>query len=181
LSDLNDEAGGLPPEGKASGEPPGLPRPDELSSRERDDAMGAYLMMFASLGLGLPFPLINIIASAVYYFVNRKTSRFVAFHALQAFLFHIPVSLLNAATLVWLIVTLVKGIFPASFFVLCFITAVFNVVFIVYSLIALVNARRGLFFYVPLFGRIAFDWHYGERQLRKKATPENKAPRGFWG
>ena len=76
MSDFNDEAGGFPPEGKASGESQGLPHPDELGTRERDDAMGAYLMMFASLGLGLPFPLINIIASAVYYFVNRKSSRF---------------------------------------------------------------------------------------------------------
>ena len=38
-----------------------LPQPNEVSSREREDGMGAYLMMFASLGVGLPLPIINLI------------------------------------------------------------------------------------------------------------------------
>ena len=185
MSDIDLSADEPPPSGQPEGAVPGaareLPRPDEISPRERDDAMGAYLMMFASLGLGLPLPLINIVASAVYYFINRKASRFVAFHALQAFLFHVPVALFNAANLVWLIVAIVRERFTVAFFVFCAVTALLNLTFVVYSLVALVRARRGLFFYVPLFGRIAFDRHYGERKARRRSEPRNQAPRGFWG
>jgi uncharacterized membrane protein len=182
LSDSNLSAGGLPSVKEAAGAVPALPRPDEISSRERDDAMGSYLMMFASLGLGLPLPLFNIIASAIYYFINRKTSRFVAFHALQAFLFHIPVSLFNAASLVWIVIVLFGEHFiPTSFFVFCVFTGLLNLAFIIYSLIALVRARRGLFFYIPIFGRLAFDRHYGEKKRRERPERRNEAPRGYWG
>jgi len=47
-----------------------LPQPHELSEREKEDAMGAYLMMFAALATSLPLPIINLIAATVYYYVN---------------------------------------------------------------------------------------------------------------
>ena len=43
-----------------------LPQPHELSEREKEDAMGAYLMMFAAVGAGLPLPVINLIAAIIY-------------------------------------------------------------------------------------------------------------------
>ena len=86
-----------------------LPQPGDISQREKDDAMASYLMMFASWAVGLPLPLVNLVASFVYYAVNRKSSKFVAFHALQSFLSQVPVSLLNAGILGWGIGLLVKG------------------------------------------------------------------------
>ena len=49
-----------------------IPQPNELSKREREDAMGSYLMMFAAFAVGIPIPTINLIASAIYYYANRK-------------------------------------------------------------------------------------------------------------
>lgn len=159
-----------------------LPRPEEISTRERDDAMGAYLMMFASLAMGLPLPLLNIVASTIYYFINRKNSRFVAFHALQALISHIPVTLVNAGAVVWLIVELVgRHSLTAPFIAFGAFAIALNLAFLVYTLIALVRARRGQFFYLPLFGRLAFDRHFGERAERPRSEPRNEPPRGFWG
>jgi uncharacterized membrane protein len=172
---LSDETG-------IAGGAAALPRPDEVTTRERDDAMGAYLMMFASLAMGLPLPLINIVASTIYYFINRKSSRFVAFHALQALISHIPVTLINAGAIVWLIVELVGWHFlTAPFIAFGLFAILLNLAFIVYTLIALVRARRGQFFYIPLFGRLAFDRHFGERDEKPKSVPRNEPPRGFWG
>ena len=42
-------------------------QPDDISLRDREDAMGGYLMMFAALAAGLPLPIINLIASIVYW------------------------------------------------------------------------------------------------------------------
>jgi len=58
-----------------------LPQPGEIPEREKEDAMGAYLMMFAAVAIGLPLPVINLIAAIIYYYVNRKKSRFIHFHA----------------------------------------------------------------------------------------------------
>ena len=52
-----------------------LPQPQDLSEREKEDAMGAYLMMFAALATSLPLPIINLIAAIVYYYINPKKKK----------------------------------------------------------------------------------------------------------
>lgn len=159
-----------------------LPQPDEIPEREKEDAMAAYLMMFASLAIGLPIPLFNLVASFVYYLVNRKTSRFVAFHALQSLLSHIPIVLLNAGLVAWLVVILASAArFTPGFFWYLLFTAALNALYIVISIIALVHARKGRFYYFPLFGRLAFARFYGPKaEARKKtASWENRPPEGI--
>src|SRR6187399_986036 len=78
-----------------------LPQPDELTTREKEDAMGAYLMMFAALGAGLPLPIINLAAAVIYYYINKSSSRFVKFHSYQALIATIPTTLINAGAMYW--------------------------------------------------------------------------------
>lgn len=158
-----------------------LPQPHEISEREKEDAMGAYLMMFASWGLGFPLPLLNLIASLIYFLINRKTSKFVAFHSLQSLLFHIPISVLNVAPIVWLVVILVTDLsFRAGFFVLLLFALLANILFVVFSLLALMRARKGLFYYLPFFGRVSFGCIYmSGAEAAAKAAPVNLPPEGF--
>ncbi len=159
-----------------------LPQPHELSEREKDDAMAAYLMMFASWAIGLPLPLINLVASLVYFFINRRTSKFVAFHALQSLMFHIPVVCLNTGAVAWLIVLLASGFHAIGFFLIYLVfVAMVNILYIVLSIIALLWAHRGRFYYMPLFGRIAFQTYYGPHAARRtrKASHDNLPPQGL--
>ena len=139
-----------------------LPQPDEIPRREREDAMGAYFMMFAAWGIGLPFPFLNLIAAGIYYGIHKKKSRFVAFHALQSLSSQIPVTVANAGLLFWLIRNLVRdfGFYNSFWAYLAFVVAL-NIAYLVISLVALSRAYKGNFFYFPIFGRIAFDNWYG--------------------
>ncbi len=158
-----------------------LPQPQEITEREKDDAMAAYLMMFASLAVGVPIPLLNLIASVIYFLVNRKTSPFVAFHALQALLTHVPVVVLNAGVVAWLIVNLATHASWSWFLWFLSFTILVNLTYIVWSIVALVNASKGRFFYMPVFGRISFTRYYGPkaRAARAPRPGENKPPEGF--
>ena len=160
-----------------------LPQPSEITEREKDDAMGAYLMMFASLAIGLPIPLLNLIASVIYFLVNKKTSAFVAFHALQALLSHIPIVLLNAGLVAWIITKLATHATSwAWFFWYLFFTILVNLTYIVWSIVALINANKGRFFYMPVVGRFSFARYYGLKAARQPRAPrvwENKPPEGF--
>ena len=60
-----------------------IPQPDQITQSEKDSAMGAYMMMFVTWAIGLPLPFLNIIAAIIYHFMNKKESRFVAFHSFQ--------------------------------------------------------------------------------------------------
>lgn len=159
-----------------------LPQPDEVTERERDDAMASYLMMFASWAVGLPLPLLNLIASAIYYAVNRKTSKFVAFHALQSFITQVPVSVLNAGVVGWGIALLVTGggagLWPFVGYTI--FTAAANIIYIVFSIVALIHAHKGRLYYMPVFGRLAFSRHYGRRETeREQAAWVNRPPEGL--
>ena len=144
--------------------------------------MAAYLMMFASLAIGLPIPLVNLIASFIYFFVNRKSSPFVAFHSLQALLTHVPVVLLNAGLVGWLIgILATQAGFHAAFFWYLFFTILVNIAYIVWSIVALIHAHKGRFFYMPVVGRLCFSRYYGPRAAARR-TPrrwENKPPEGL--
>jgi uncharacterized membrane protein len=160
-----------------------LPQPAAISQREKDDAMASYLMMFASWAVGLPLPLVNLVASVVYYTVNRKSSKFVAFHALQSFLSQVPVSLLNAGIVGWGIGLLVKGDAAGSlwpFLGYAFFAAAVNILYLAFSIVALRHANKGRFYYLPFFGRLAFDRHYGRSPAeRDRPAWVNRPPEGI--
>jgi len=159
-----------------------LPQPHELSAIEKDDAMGAYLMMFAAWGAGLPLPLLNLIAAVIYFFINKKQSRFVAFHAYQSLITQIPISILNAGVVFWLIAILFFKYlsFDPPFFIYLFFVIFWNLIYTIFSLVACAKARKGQFYYFIFFGRIAFEQYYGEKAQRKKEKEvKNIPPKGY--
>ena len=150
-----------------------LPKPSELTEREKEDAMGGYLMMFASIAAGLPLPIVNLIASVVYYYMNRKKSRFIHFHALQSLLTQIPISLGNAilvfSSINLFIVQEVNSV-PDGFIVLASTVALINLLYFIFSIVAAIRARKGRMYYFVFFGKWCYEkiysttanWHYSE-------------------
>jgi len=154
-----------------------LSQPDEIPIREKEDAMGAYLMMFASVAVGLPLPFLSIIASIIYYYLNKKDSRFVKFHALQALYSHIPVVLLNSVGIVWTIYNAVKDLpFDRTFKGYAIMTAVANIVFIVFTIIGAVKARHGRMYYFWFFGKVCYMQAYQVKAIVAADTLVNKPP-----
>lgn len=158
-----------------------LPQPDEIEIRVREDAMGAYFMMFAAWGIGLPLPFLNLVAAGIYYGINQKKSKFVAFHALQSLTSQIPVTVVNAGLLFWLIHNLVKSAgFTGSFWIYLSFAVVLNAAYLITSLVALSRAYKGNLFYFPVFGRMAFNTWYGpDAPDGETGIRENRPPEGY--
>ena len=154
-----------------------LPQPEQISAIEKEDGMGAYLMMFASWAAGLPLPILNVIAAIIYYFVNRRKSPFVHFHCLQSLLSQIPVSLLNAGLVFWTVRNIFyNGSFSGNYLNYLAMTGLFNLGYIVLSLVAAVRAKQGRMYYIPFFGRISFDIAFKIRKKSDSKTPANLPP-----
>jgi uncharacterized membrane protein len=156
-----------------------LPQPDEIPKREKEDAMGAYLMMFAALGAGLPLPMINLIASVVYYYVNRNKSRFVRFHLVQSLWSQIPVTLLNGVIIMWTIRNFVfQQDFTQLYFGLVIAAVLINLVYVIMSVYAAVLARKGNIYYFVFFGKLAFHQVFLKRDEDDGFLPSirNKPP-----
>lgn len=156
-----------------------LPQPHEISEREKEDAMGAYLMMFAAWGVGLPLPLINLIAAVIYFIINKSESKFVAFHSYQSLLTQIPISFLNAGVIAWIIAIISpKYSLTSAFFAYILFVLIWNLSYMVFSIIACVKARKGKFYYFWVFGRLAFAKYYLNTK-KEKALETNLPPEGM--
>jgi uncharacterized Tic20 family protein len=155
-----------------------LPQAHELTEREKEDAMGAYLMMFAAWGAGFPLPLVGLIASIIYFYLNKKSSPFTAFHSYQALLTHIPISVLNAAAVIWGLIIVLADI-PHHFRIFgafCAFAGIWNALYMAFSIIACVQARKGRFYYFWVFGRLSFTKYYLPPRSAKKSRDERNLP-----
>ena len=148
-----------------------IPQPDQVTIREKEDAMGAYFMMFATLATGLPLPVLNLIAAIIYFFINKKKSRFVHFHSLQSLLSQLPTSLLNIGLVAWLIrIIFFDFHFNAYFKGYLAMVIAANLIYIIFSIIGAVKARRGEFYYFVFFGRVAYHYAYKEVQVPSRQS-----------
>ena len=136
-----------------------LPQPDEIPERDREDAMGSYLMMFAAVAVALPLPVINLIAAIVYYYVNRRKSRFIHFHTLQSLLSQLPTTLLNWGLLIWgLQIWLFRNTEDTDLFWGYLIMVIIaNLLYFIFSLLAAYKARKGLMYYFLFFGKLSYS------------------------
>ena len=152
-----------------------LPQPEEISEREKEDAMGSYLMMFAAVAVGLPLPVINLIASIIYYFINRKKSRFIHFHSLQALLSQIPTTIINWALVIWAVTIFLKEDWKLTpeFWGYAIFAGVSTFLYFIVSLIATFKARQGKMYYFLLFGKMAYEVVY---KFEPEAPQENQGP-----
>lgn len=156
-----------------------LPQPQQIEVREREDAMGAYLMMFAAVAIGLPLPVINLIAAIIYYFVNRKKSKFIHFHCLQALLSNIPTTIINWALVIWgVTIFFTDREITDAFWAYAIFAGLTTLLYFIISLIAAYKARQGEMYYILLFGKMAYQTAYRVRpaDTMPNTKPVNKPP-----
>ncbi len=155
-----------------------LPQPDEIEIRVREDAMGAYLMMFATAAIGMPLPVLNLVAAIIYYYINRSKGRFVNFHTLQSLYSQIPVTVLNTILVIWLIINLVNEVdFTSLFWGYLVMVAVANIIYFIFSIIGAVKARKGHFYYFLFFGKLAYHQVYRVRSGEVQGAEINRPPK----
>lgn len=148
-----------------------LPQPEEIPERDKEDAMGAYLMMFAAVAIGLPLPVINLIASIIYYFINRRKSRFIHFHSLQALISNIPTTIINWVAVIWAVTIFFRENWHVTqeFWAYLIFAGASTFIYFIINIIAAYKARQGKMYYMLLFGKVAYEAAY-------RVRPEDSNP-----
>ena len=68
---------------------------------EAETTSGSYLKSLIAIVVGLPLPIINSIATLVFYLDNRKSIYFVRWHCTQALLSQLSVLFMNSFGFWW--------------------------------------------------------------------------------
>lgn len=156
-----------------------LPQPDEIPEREKEDAMGAYLMMFAAVAIGLPLPIINLIAAVIYYFINRKKSLFIHFHCLQALISNIPTTIINWILVIWgVTIFFTERELTTEFWAYAIFAGATTLLYFIVSLIASYKARQGKMYYLLFFGKLSYQSVFRVKLTDPNTNqgPINKSP-----
>jgi len=164
-----------------------IPQPEDLSSHEKDDAMGAYLMVFAALHIGLPLPFAGLGAAAIYHALNGKKSPFTGFHTFQALILSIPTALFSVGWMVWGVMLLIQNFqdrfTPVAELRWFWWFTLFNVgmylLYVVVCIVGAVRARRGRLVYFPGTGVWAFRRYFGPAASQNKQQERNEPPKGY--
>ena len=73
----------------------------EPSDHEMERASNGYLMSLIALMAAAPLPIINLLATSVFYLANRKGTYFVRWHCIQALVTQFFLFLMNSTGLYW--------------------------------------------------------------------------------
>jgi hypothetical protein len=94
---------------------------------------------------GLPFPIINLIATFAFYLGNRKGTYFVRWHCTQALLSQFSLLLMNSVAFWWSVSVLFGSENLSNSFIAYLITVfLFNLTEFVATIYSAINTRKGL-------------------------------------
>lgn len=114
------------------------------SDSEREKAANSYLMSLMAAMVGLPLPIVNMLATVVFYLANRKRSYYVRWHCTQALISQIPLYFINTVLFWWTIRFLLGYDSLTSFyFAYLFTVVLFNVIDYIATIYSAVKVRKG--------------------------------------
>jgi hypothetical protein len=123
---------------------------------ESEKASNSYLMSLIAIMLGLPLPVINLIATAMFFAGNRKGTYFVRWHCMQALLAQAVTLGMNAAGIYWTLAIIFGDPTITNRYVAYIVTVVlFNLLEFAATVYAAVRTRKGMHVEWWLFGPLA--------------------------
>lgn len=111
---------------------------------EAERASNSYLMSLIAIIAGLPLPIINLLATLIFYLGNRKSTYFVRWHCTQALLSQLSLLFVNSAGF-WWTVSVIWGDEQATnkYFAYIISLIVLNLVEFISTIYSAIQVRKG--------------------------------------
>jgi len=132
---------------------------DNLDESETEKASNAYLMSLVVVMVGAPFPIINALATSIFYIANRKSTYFVRWHCTQSLLSQISIVCINTAATAWTLSIVFGPVSLSNSYIGYILSAIiFNIIEFIASIYAAIRVRKGVhvewWFYGDLTNKI---------------------------
>lgn len=122
---------------------------------EAEKASNSYLMSLVAVVAGLPFPIVNMLASLFFYVANRKGTYFVRWHCLQAFYSQLALLPVNSVSFWWTVSILFGDEHVSNrYFAYLFTVVAFNLIEFVSTMYAAIETRKGRHVHFFFFGNL---------------------------
>lgn len=112
---------------------------------ELEKASNSYLMSLIAFIAGLPLPIVNLIATLIFYIGNRKGTYFVRWHCTQALLSQFSVLMMNSAGFWWTIsIIFTDEIITSNYIAYIITVVVFNLTEFIATIYTAIKTRQGI-------------------------------------
>ncbi len=117
----------------------------EPGDHEAEKASNSYLMSLIAIIAGLPLPIINLIATFVFYMGNRKGTYFVRWHCTQALLSQLSLLFINSFGFWWTVSIIFSSETITSKYIAYIIAAIiFNLAEFIATIYTAIQTRKGM-------------------------------------
>lgn len=111
---------------------------------ELEKASNSYVMSLLAIMVGMPLPIINLIATFIFYLGNRKSTFFVRWHCTQALFSQLTVLVMNSVGLSWTLRIAFTDLELSNTYIAYIITVfIFNFSEIIATIYAAQKVRKG--------------------------------------
>ncbi len=122
---------------------------------EKEKASNSYVMSLIAFAAGLPLPIINLLATVIFFFGNRKDSYFVRWHCTQALLSQLSMFFVNSFGFWWTVSIIFADERISTKYIAYILTVILlNISELIITVITAVKTRKGAhvkwFFYGDL-------------------------------
>ena len=115
----------------------------EPNDFEAERASNSYLMSVMALIVGLPLPIVNLVATLIFYLANRKSTHYVRWHCTQALLSQATVLVMNSASMWWTLSILFDEMRISNAYIAYIITVlVFNLSEFILTVYTAIKVRK---------------------------------------
>lgn len=112
---------------------------------ESEKASNSYLMSLIAVMAGLPLPIVNLIATLIFYLGNRKGTYFVRWHATQALVSQFSLLVMNSVAFWWTIDILIQDSQITTPYISYIMTAfIFNLGEFIATIYTAIQTRKGI-------------------------------------
>jgi hypothetical protein len=123
---------------------------------EAEKASNSYLMSLVALVAGLPFPIVNLIATFCFFIANRKGTYFVRWHCTQALFSQLGLLFVNSACFWWTVSIIFSDEkLSNEYFAYLFTVIFFNALEFISTIYTAVQTRKGIHVQLWFFGNLA--------------------------
>jgi hypothetical protein len=112
---------------------------------ETEDASNSYLMSLMAIIVGLPLPIVNLLASLIFYLTNRKSTYFVRWHCTQVLLAQFFTLFINSYGFWWTIsIVFTEETVSINFIAYLIAAVIFNLVEFIATIYTAIQTRKGI-------------------------------------
>lgn len=135
-----------------------MPNVDALRTpheHEAERASNSYLMSLVALLSGVVLPVVNLIATLIFFLGNRRATYFVRWHCTQALVSQVAIFLLNAPLFWWTIsILFLNASFSSEYVAYLLLILMLNFVEMVSTIWAAIQTRKGAHVEWLFFGEL---------------------------